>query len=60
MELETLNKLYLEISQFTTAISKREMQYRAALKQLAEMCDFEIPADIRGLIALGNLTNPDE
>jgi len=55
MELETLNKLYLEISQFATAKTKREMTYHAALKELAEMCDFEIPASIRGLIALGDV-----
>ena len=55
MELETLNKIYLEISQFTTAKTKREMAYHTALKELAELCDVEIPAGIRGLIALGDV-----
>jgi hypothetical protein len=32
MELETINKLFLELSQFTTAETAAELKYKAALK----------------------------
>ena len=35
METETLDKLYLEWSQFTKAKTKRELQLEAALRKIA-------------------------
>ena len=34
MELETVNKLYLELSQFATAKTKRELQLEDLLRRL--------------------------
>ena len=36
MELETIDKLYLELSQFTTAITKRELDLMKRIKVLED------------------------
>ncbi len=61
MELETVNKLYLELGQFTTAISRREYRYYECLKMLIgpiEKGDLPPQPAIniaRGLLALGDM-----
>lgn len=39
LETETIDKLFLELSQFTQAKTERELRYEKALKELAN-CEF--------------------
>lgn len=46
METETLDKLYLEWSQFTQARTARELRYEALLLRAAAACRM-VPAGVR-------------
>lgn len=46
MNTETLDKLYLEWSQFTQARTARELQYEALLKRAAAACRM-VPVGVR-------------
>ena len=46
METETLDKLYLEWSQFTQARTARELRYEQLLRQAATACEC-VPKGVR-------------
>lgn len=52
MELETMNKLYLELSQFATATTFRELNARRYVKQAMQELDAHSPciSTVRGFL----------
>ena len=47
MELETVNKLFLELSQFATAKTSNELSYETALRSI-----LEAPSDTDGTLSM--------
>lgn len=47
MELDTVNRLFLELSQIATATTRKELHYEAALRSI-----LEAPADTDGTASM--------
>jgi hypothetical protein len=43
MELETINKLYLELSQVATAVPEKELLYKEALQRIRKYRNDDLP-----------------
>jgi len=56
MELETINKLFLELSQITTAFTKRELDLYHALKDEIDDCSSQ---EAKALVHFFDMRNHD-
>ena len=50
MELEITNKLFLELSQFTTAMTKKELEYKEIIRELHNTIKNEYPVDLENKV----------